>query len=162
MQNITMDYLLNHKFESSGLEEEVVTKTIRSGMFSKAELAMLPCSDTERFDELNLRINDMIFEKFGSATRFSQKSNLNYETVRKYIRIGSGKTLKRDMLAKFVIACELSVDEANGLFELQAYELQPNRLQLDAVVVHCLEKHHDLDEFFATCKQVGLPIEYKV
>ena len=64
MPNITMDYLMNHRFELSGLEEKVEIKTKRSGMFSSAELSMLPCSDSDRFYELNSRISDMIFEKF--------------------------------------------------------------------------------------------------
>ena len=162
MQNITMDYLLNHKFELSGLEEDVVVKTKRSGMFSQNELRMLPCSDTARFYELNSRIYEMIYEKFGSTARFSQKSNLNYETIRKYIGPKSKKTLPKEMLAKFVIACELSVDEANQLFEMREHPLQPQRILLDAVVVHCLENHYDLDGFFDTCKQVGLAIEYKI
>ena len=131
-------------------------------MFSKSELGMLPKSDKERFDELNLKINDMIFELFDDTMQFSQKCNLNYETVRKYIRIGSGKTLPKEMLAKFVIACGLSVVEANELFELQNNILQPDKILLDAVIVHCLENKHDLDEFFNTCKQVGLKIEYKI
>lgn len=160
MQTITMDYLLNHEFEFSGLEEKEIIKT--SGMFSKAELKMLPRSDSDRFYELNSRISDLIFEKFGSTSRFSQKSNLNYETIRKYTSGKSKKTLTKEMLAKFVIACELSVDEANELFELREHPLQPKRILLDAVVVHCLENHHDLDMFFDTCKQVGLKIEYKI
>lgn len=162
MEKITMDYLLNHKFELTGLEEESVNKTRSSGMFSKAELGMLPRSDTDRFDDLNILITDMIFDKFGNFQRFSQKSNLNAETVRKYIRVGSGKSLSKEMLAKFVIACALSVDEANKLFELHSHVLQPNKILLDAVIVHCLENKHDLDGFFDTCKQVGLKIEYKV
>lgn len=161
MDKVTIDYLLNHKFELTGLEEETVNKTRSSGMFSKAELGMLPRSDTDRFDDLNIRINDLIKEVFGNSARFNQKTNLNYETVRKYIRIGSGKTLSKDMLAKFVIACALSVNEANELFELHSHVLQPDKILLDAVIVHCLENKHDLDGFFDTCKQVGLKIEYK-
>lgn len=161
MDKVTIDYLLNHKFELTGLEEETVNKTRSSGMFSKAELGMLPRSDTDRFDDLNIRINDLIKEVFGNSARFNQKTNLNYETVRKYIRIGSGKTLSKDMLTKFVIACALSVNEANELFELHSHVLQPDKILLDAVIVHCLENKHDLDGFFDTCKQVGLKIEYK-
>ena len=66
MQTITMEYLLNHEFEFSGLEEKEFIKT--SGMFSKAELKMLPRSDSDRFYELNSRISDLIFEKFGSMS----------------------------------------------------------------------------------------------
>ena len=161
MQNITMDYLLNHEFELSGLEEDTSIKIKRSGMFSQAELSRLPQSDMDRFWDLNARIYDMIYAKFGNTSRFSQKSNLNYETIRKYIGSKSKKTLPKEMLAKFVIACELTVDEANELFELRECALQPQRILLDAVVVHCLENHHDLDGFFDTCKQVGLAIEYK-
>lgn len=160
MQKITIDYLLSNKFEFSGLEENEIIKA--SGMFSKNELNMLPRSDSDRFSELNIRISDLIFEKFGSTSIFSQKSNLNYETIRKYISGRSTKTLTKEMLAKFVIACKLSVDEANELFELREYPLQPDRILLDAVIVHCLEAHHDLDSFFETCKQVGLKIEYKI
>lgn len=162
MQKITMDYLLNHKFELTGLEEQETEIFKTSGMFSKAELGMLPRPDKDRYDELNLRINDMIHDLFGNAERFSQKSNLNYETVRKYIRVGSGKTLPKEMLAKFVVACRLTVKEANELFELQEHVLQPTRILLDAVIAHCLENHLDLDGFFATCQQVGLNIEYKI
>ncbi|MBR5297976.1 MAG: hypothetical protein IKU29_08970 [Parabacteroides sp.] len=161
MCEITMEYLLNHKFEASGLEETFeIVKT--SGMFSKAELGRLPLTDTERFDELNIRLNEMIFEIFENTSRFSQKSNLNYETVRKNIRIGSGKTLSKEMLSKFVVAAQLTVEAANELFELHSHRLDPERLMLDAVVVHCLENHHDIDGFFDTCEQVGLKITYKV
>jgi hypothetical protein len=159
-----MDYLLNHKFELTGLEEDFVQKPKRSGMFSAAEMGMLPRSDKERYNDLNLRIYNIIEHrsKVGISLFLSQQCNLNPETVRKYIRIGSPKTLPKEMLAKFVVACALSVDEANELFELHSHALQPEKILLDAVIVHCLEGKHDLDEFFATCAQVGLNIEYKV
>ena len=160
MENITIDYLLNHTFEESGLEE--ATKPNASKMFSEKELSMLPGSDQERFGELNIKISDMIYELFDDTRQFSQKSNLNYETVRKYISVGSKKTLTKEMLAKFVVACRLSVDEANELFELQDHALQPERIRLDAVVVHCLQNKLDIDGFFDTCEQVGLDIAYKI
>ena len=94
MQSITIDYLLSHKFELSGLEEEVRIKVKNSGMFSKGELGRLPRSDTDRYNELNLLISDMIYEVFGNTATFSQKCNLNYETVRKYTRPNSGKTFE--------------------------------------------------------------------
>ena len=116
----------------------------------------------DRFDELNIRINDMIRELFDTKEQFSQKCNLKYETVRKYIRVRSGKTLPKEMLAKFVIACGLSLEEADELFELRDHTLQPDKILLDAVIVHCLQNHYDLDEFFDTCNQVNLDIEYKI
>ena len=74
----------------------------------------------------------------------------------------SGKTLPKEMLAKFVIACGLSLEEADELFELRDHALQPDKILLDAVIVHCLQNHYDLDEFFDTCNQVNLDIEYKI
>ena len=48
--------------------------------------------------------------------------------------------------------------------ESQLYDyLRPYYEQgLDAVIVHCLQNHYDLDEFFDTCNQVNLDIEYKI
>lgn len=160
MEKITLDYILSHSFEETGIEEPKRLQT--SKMFSQAELSMLPGLDRERFGKLNAKINDMIFDLFDNTMQFSQKSNLNYETVRKYISMGSKKTLTKEMLAKFVVACQLTVDEANELFELQEHVLQPDKILLDAVVVHCLENKHDIDEFFDTCEQVGLEIKYKI
>lgn len=162
MKNITMDYLRNHTFELTGLEEQTETKEKMSAMFSPQQLSRLPRGDMDRFDELNIRINDMIRELFDTKEQFSQKCNLKYETVRKYIRVRSGKTLPKEMLAKFVIACGLSLEEADELFELRDHALQPEKILLDAVIVHCLQNHYDLDEFFDTCNQVNLDIEYKI
>ena len=162
MKSITMDYLRNHTFELTGLEEQTVAKEKTSAMFSPQQLSRLPRGDMDRFDELNIRINDMIRELFDTKEQFSQKCNLKYETVRKYIRVRSGKTLPKEMLAKFVIACGLSLEEADELFELRDHALQPDKILLDAVIVHCLQNHYDLDEFFDTCNQVNLDIEYKI
>ena len=143
MKNITMDYLRNHTFELTGLEEQTVAKEKTSAMFSPQQLSRLPRGDMDRFDELNIRINDMIRELFDTKEQF-------------------GKTLPKEMLAKFVIACGLSLEEADELFELRDHALQPDKILLDAVIVHCLQNHYDLDEFFDTCNQVNLDIEYKI
>ena len=161
MGEISKKYLLTHNFEESGLEVVNIKKENTSKRFSSAELGMLPGSDGDRFNELNKKIYDTIYEVFGDTSTFAQKCNLNYETVRKYSRVGSKKSLPKVMLAKFVVACGFSVDQANEFFELHSSVLQPKKILLDAVIVHCLENSYDLDEFFETCKQVGLEIEYK-
>ena len=161
MSTITMDYLFNHKFERTGLEENVEKKIRKSGMFSKAALGCLPRSDEYRIDEFKIRIIEIVHDKFNSFTKCSLTCNLKYETLRKYKRPEYKQTLSDVMLAKFVIGCELSLEEAKELFELKGHALLPEKILLDAVIVHCLENHNDLDEFFATCKQVGLDIKYE-
>lgn len=64
------------------------------------------------------------------------------------------------MLAKFVVGCGLSLNDANKLFELHSSKLNAETTQLDAVVIHCIEKHLDIDGFFDTCDQIGLDISY--
>ncbi len=161
MQEITLDYLLNHEFEKTGLEKECVSEKPKvSGMFSKAELLSLPKSDKQKLEELNIKISDLIHEVFGNYRDFGQRCNLNYDTIRKNINLSNKRKISREMLAKFVVGCGLTVEEANELFVLHGCALNPEAIRLDAVVVHCLEKHLDIDGFFDTCNQIGLDIEY--
>lgn len=162
MGKITLEYLKNHEFEKSGLEETSNRKVRISGRFSEKELSMLPSSDEDKMAELNIKIGDLIHDKFDNFRDFGQKCNLNPETIRKVIRCRSKRKISREMLAKFVVGCNLSVDEANELFELHSNKLNAETTQLDAVVIHCIEKHLDIDGFFDTCHQIGLDIAYVV
>ena len=48
MEEITLEYLMNHDFEKSGLEEVQAVKPRVSGRFSEKELSGLPVSDEEK------------------------------------------------------------------------------------------------------------------
>jgi hypothetical protein len=161
MQEITIEYLCTQNFEKTGLEEPTYEKTNVSGMFTKSELTMLPPSDEDKQLELNIKVGDYIHDKLGSYRNLEMKCNLSSETIRKAIRINGKKKLSRLMLAKLVVGANLSLDEAEELFDLQGSGLNPKSTLLDAVVVHCIQKGLDIDGFFDTCKQVGLDIEYK-
>ena len=52
MQNITLDYILNHKFEKTGLESDYSDKFSRSGRFAPSMLSSLPDSDEDKMAEL--------------------------------------------------------------------------------------------------------------
>lgn len=162
MHEITLEYLINHEFKKSGIEETKSERPRVSERFSEKELSMLPSSDEDKMAELNIKIGDLIHDKFGNFRDFGQKCNLNPETIRKMIRYRSKRKITREMLAKCVVGCSLSVDEANELFELHSSKLNAKTTQLDAVVIHCIEKHLDIDGFFDTCKQIGLDIKYIV
>lgn len=162
METITLDYLKNHHFEKTGLEQIEEYRERVSARFSPSELSALPPSDNEKMNELKILISDLIFNKFKrNYVGFGQKCNVNYETIRKSLRYTNGRNISRETLAKIVIGTGLSLDEANHLFECESRKLDPQNTLLDAVVVHCLENHYDIDEFFETCKQVNLNITYK-
>lgn len=162
MEEITLEYLMNHDFEKSGLEEVQAVKPRVSGRFSEKELSRLPVSDEEKKAELNIEIAELIRERFGNYRNCGQKCNLNPETIRKVINSNDKQKRKisKIMLAKFVVGCGLSLNDANKLFELHSSKLNAETTQLDAVVIHCIEKHLDIDGFFDTCDQIGLDISY--
>lgn len=158
MSTITMDYLMNHEFAKTGLEEELYQKSNVSGRFSPEEIGRLPRSDGDQLDELKIRISDLIRERCGGYSRLYVKTNINESTMKKYVSLSAKRNISREMLAKFVIGLSLSVEEADELFSLLSYPLDASATRLDAVVVHCLENGLDIHGFFDTCKQIHLEV----
>lgn len=158
MSTITMDYLINHKFEKSGLEEGNENKPKASALFSSREIRMLPRSDEEKIQDLKIKISDLIREKCGGYNSLYVKTNINPETMKKILRLNLKRNIKREMLAKFVVGIGLSLEEAQELFSLLSYPLDASTTRLDAVVVHCIEKRLDIHGFFDTCKQIDLKV----
>ncbi len=158
MIHITKDYLLTHIFERTGLEPQNENREKVSGMFSAAALASLPRSDDEKLADLNIRISNLVFQKCKTYRIMQQKTTLSQETLRKYINLGNQKKITRVMLAKFVVGLQLDYDEANELFALQSYPLDAESVLLDAVVVHCICEHLDIDGMIDTCRQINLEI----
>lgn len=162
MEKITLEYLKNHQFERTGLEIDIDNHENVRARFSESQKSRLPASDEEKMYTLKTRISDLAYEKFKRDFRgFCQKCNLNYETMRKTLHTSKGRNISRETLARIVVGAGLSLDEANELFYLESRKLDPETTLLDAVVVHCLENHYDIEEFFDTCKQVELNIVYK-
>ena len=71
MENVTLEYLFTNKFEKTGLEVEAKKNT--SGMFTKAELGMLPRSDSEKLCDLKIMMGDYIYEKGGYKNVYVMK-----------------------------------------------------------------------------------------
>ena len=65
MGEITLEYLKNYIFEKTGLEEVLFERPKVSGRFSEKELLMLPSSEEEKMEELNIKISDLIHELNG-------------------------------------------------------------------------------------------------
>lgn len=158
MSTITMDYLMNHNFEKTGLEDEFYNKSNASGMFSQQEIGRLPRSDGDKLDELKIKISDLIREKCGGYPGLYVKTNINPATMKKYVSPSANRNIPREMLAKFVVGVGLSLEEANEMFSLLSYPLDVSATRLDAVVVHCLENGLDIYGFFDTCEQIHLGV----
>lgn len=155
MNKITLDYILTHKFEKTGLERN--EKERISGMFSAVELSMLPRTDSEKMTDLKIKMSDYVRENGGYKNVYV-KMNLNPDTLKKTLGLSQNRGIKREMLAKFVIGLKLTLDQANELFELHSYALNPTTTRLDAVVVHCIVNRYDINEFFDVCKQAKLDV----
>ncbi len=158
MGTITMDYLMNHCFEKTGLENEVYNRPYVSGMFSQQEIGRLPKTDEDKLDELRIKMGDLIREKCGGYPGLYVKTNINPSTMKKYVSPSAHRNIPREMLAKFVVGLGLSLEEANEMFYLLSYPLDVSAMRLDAVVVHCIENGLDIYGFFDTCEQIHLEV----
>lgn len=155
---ITKDYLKSHTFERTGLEAENKIGEKTSAMFAPEALADLPDNNQMKLQRLNIEISDLIHDHCGKYDNLYVKTNINPETLRKYINLRNKRKISREMLAKFVVGLKLKFEKADELFTLHSYPLDAAHVLLDAVVVHCLEEHLDINGFFDTCEQVGLDI----
>ena len=157
-EKVTLEYLLHHKFEKTGLELEKQLFHNTSARFSQDALKSLPQKEEEKLLELNVRVSDLVHARFENYDNMQVKTNINPESFRKAVRVSTKRKISREMLAKFVIGANLTLSEANDLFSLHSYPLDKSNVLLDAVVCHCLEEHLDINDFFDTCNQVGLNI----
>lgn len=158
MKEITKDYLLNHKFDKTGIEPEEKEHRMSSGRFAVTMLSTLPMPDRDKLVELNILVSDLIHQRCETSASLEYKTNIKPNTLRRILNLRDKRNFTREMLAKFVVGMQLTVEEANELFSLQGFPLMADKVLLDAVVIHCLTNHYDIDEFFETCKQVGLDI----
>lgn len=156
---ITLGYLLTHKFQRTGLEVQEYKEENKSGMFSPGELEGLPTPDEEKRIQLRIRMSDLVAERCKTFAEASIQTQINAETLRKYVSYNQKRKISRIMLAKFVMGLNLSLEEADKLFRLQEHALDPENVLLDAVVMHCLNEGGGIDGFYATCEQVGLEID---
>lgn len=156
---ITLEYLLTNKFNKTGLEVQEYKKENKSGMFSVGELDGLPAPDEEKRIQLRIKMSDLVAKRCKTFAEASIQTQINAETLRKYVSYNQKRKISRIMLAKFVLGLNLSQKDADELFRLQEHPLDPENVLLDAVVIHCLEEGGGIDGFYETCEQVGLEID---
>lgn len=159
MQNITLDYILNHTFEKTGLELLYSERKRTSRRFAQNMLSMLPHSDEKKMQDLKVELDRILYSKNLSNAAFESRTNIKMNSFRKTLNGGERRRIQRVTVAKFAVGLKLSLDAADELFALESQPLAPDKVLLDAVVVHCINEHHDIDEFFETCEQVGLNVK---
>ena len=102
--------------------------------------------------DLKVELDRILYSKNLSNAAFESRTNIKMNSFRKTLNGGERRRIQRVTVAKFVIGLKLNLNEADK-------PLAPNIVLLDAVVVHCINEHHDIDEFFESCDQVGLNVK---
>lgn len=113
---ITQDYLKSHTFERTGLEAENEVREKTSAMFAPRALANLPDNDQVKLQQLNIEVSDLIHDRCGKYDNLYAKTNINPETLRKYLNLGNKRKISREMLSKFVAGLQLTFEKADELF----------------------------------------------
>ena len=70
MQNITLDYILNHTFEKTGLELLYSERKRTSRRFAQNMLSMLPHSDEQKMQDLKVELDRILYSKNLSNAAF--------------------------------------------------------------------------------------------
>lgn len=100
IEKVTLEYLLHHKFDKTGLEPEEKSFQKTSARFLPDALKSLPQKDEEKLLELNIRISDLVHAKFENYDNMQVKTNINPENFRKAVRVSTKRKISREMLAK--------------------------------------------------------------
>lgn len=162
MNTITLDYLLKHEFQKTGLETYTNEKKNASMRFTKKQLSSLPPNDSEKMSDLKSIMSDIYYEKGLLPAKFEILTNIKYNSFKKSVNsINSrNRRISRETLAKFVVGLGIDYEQANKMFKLESQPLSPEHILLDAVVVHCIQNEYDINEMFETCKQVNLDLTF--
>ena len=154
MNQITKDFIRNHKFKSDGLNfpEEVEEKSFRL----RAGMKLPPSADSQSL-ELRKKFSALFIIKYESYAQLEIKCDINENTMRKYLN--GRRNITRIALAKFCIGTKLTVEQSAELFALQDRSLDTENNQFDAVVVNALQDGDDIEIFYETCEEVGLKID---
>jgi hypothetical protein len=148
---INKEYINTHSFKNTGLELESEREKA-SYMLPKG--VVVPMNDKEKNAKLVKAMLKIYHEKFGDYGKLEVKCYIQQSIMRKYFNCT--RPVKRGMLAKFCVGAGLSVEEADKLFILQGYRLDPENNLLDAVVVYVLKCGYDIERFYEECKEYDL------
>jgi hypothetical protein len=148
---INKEYIKTHSFTNTGLEFGTEREKA-SYMIPKG--AVLPMGNKEKKAKLAKAMLSIYDEKFENYNQVEAKCYIQQSIMRKCFNCT--RDVSRGLLAKFCVGAGLSVEEADKLFILQGYRLDPENNRLDAVVVDALKCGDGIDIFYEECKEYDL------
>lgn len=158
-EEINLDYIDNKVFTNFHSEIESRKEQI-AYRFSEEDL--IPPSGEEKANILRKKLSEIIFTKFeGNYAKLESDCAINKDNVMKFINRGKRgrNNVSRSVLGKICVGAKLSVEEAQELFLLQGYALDPVNNLFDAIVICCLKKKDDIYEMIAMCQQYNVVID---
>ncbi len=159
-EEIDDKYLANHTFIEKCSEMPITNEKV-VGRFSEGDI--IPKSGDEKTNLLRKKLSEVIFTRFeGNYAKLETACAINKDNVMKFIN-NKGKrarnNVSRNVLGKVCVGAKLSVEEAQELFVLQGFALDPVNNMFDAIVVCCLNKHDDIYEMIDMCQVYGVVID---
>lgn len=158
-EEINLEYIENHAFEDVQSEMKI-EKDHRAYRFTKGDL--IAPSDEQKATLLRKKLSELIFTKFdGNYAKLESSCAINKDNVMKFVNQGKrGRdNVSRSVLGKFCVGAGLSVEEAQELFILQGYALDPFNKLFDSIVVCCLKKKDDIYEMIDMCQKHNVVID---
>jgi len=152
----SIDLIDKIKFESTEIFEiDAVSKEKSFYFLTKSDMNGIPANSTDE-DLINLRIklSELFSTKFSGYPMLEQKCDIKRDTFQKILRFKTGRNMTTHMLAKFAVGAELSIEEANGLFELLGHPLN-SRNRFDYILMCELKNKCDITEFDSDLRKYG-------
>lgn len=158
-EEINYDFIKNHEFTC--FESEIHTKQ-ETVAYRFSEGDIIPPSGEEKTTQLRKKLSELFFTKFeGNYAKLEARCAINKDNVMKFINQGKRgrNNVSRNVLGKICVGAKLSVEEAQELFILQGYALDPVNIIFDAIVVCCLKKEDDIYEMVDMCQKYNVVID---
>lgn len=153
-QAITLEFILNTKFDNDGL---FLHEEKSKGLYKMPSDYKLPATPEENNLKLRRKIEEVFENKFnGSKTRVNLECAISESTFKSYL-LGK-RRMSREALARFCVGAQISVELANEMFLLHGHGLDNVHNCLDAIVCYCLNHKETLDEMIKICNDKGIGI----
>lgn len=158
-EEIDDKYIKSHTFANIDSEMPIEKEHV-SYRFSEGDI--IPLSGEEKTTILRKKLSEVIFVKFqGNYVKLETDCAINKDNVMKFINQGKRgrNNVSRNVLGKICVGAKLAVEEAQELFTLQGYALDPVNNLFDAIVVSCLKKKEDIYEMIDMCQKYKIVID---
>ena len=148
-----IDIIDSIEFETT--EEYVQPENnMRSSYFlTDADIAGMP-DDTRDIDTLRIRLSEY-FERFKNGySELEVKCDIKRDTFQRVLKLKNGINITYQLLAKFCIGAQLSVNETMELFELNGIFLN-KKSRYDYILLGEINRNGTIDDYDNDLKKYG-------